>query len=550
MKNSLTLILFLLFNGTLIFAQAPERFNYQAVVRDNGGNVVQNQGVSLKISVLENGASGNVAYAETHNVNTNQFGLVTLAVGGGTLFSGNFSNIDWGVNSHFLQVEIDVTGGSNYAMMGTTQLLAVPYALHATTVENDLVDDADNDPSNEIQSISKSGNTVTLSGGGGSFTDEVDDADNDPGNELQTLTLSGQTLTLSNGNSVTLTGGANTLDQAYDQGGPGLGRSITADAGAVQITTSTPNSIALDIDQNSTGVSIAATNSNAATTFSTIQGITNSNSTMASAVVGNSDGAAWGVSGQVSAGATAGAGVYGSNLRTNGGIGVRGVGFNGTVGETNYRGGFGVYGENFDVNGTGNGIGVAGLGFWGVVGEDRYLGSVSGAYGVFSNGILGASGLKTFQIDHPQDPANKYLRHFSMESDEVLNYYRGNATFDSNGEAVVELPDYFDVINRKFSYQLTPIGAYMPLFIKEKVQGRRFVIGGGTPGLEVSWTLVAERNDPFLQQYPEHRAVEIEKRDGAKGKYLMPALYGADRSQGIFPDRGREVNQQRVGVRK
>ena len=110
--------------------------------------------------------------------------------------------------------------------------------------------------------------------------------------------------------------------------------------------------------------------------------------------------------GQVGATATASAGVYGSNLRTNGGMGVRGVGFNGTVGETNYVAGFGVYGENFDQIGTGNGIGVAGKGYWGVVGEDRYLGTISGAYGVFSNGTLGASGLKTFQIDHPDDPAN------------------------------------------------------------------------------------------------------------------------------------------------
>ncbi len=548
-KIRILLPLLLLLASTAL-AQAPERFNYQAVVRDNGGNQIQNQSVSFRLSILEGGASGTVMYAETHTVNTNQFGLATLPVGGGTLFSGNFANINWGGNTHFLQVETDVTGGSNYAMMGTTQLLAVPYALHATTVENDLVDDADNDPNNELQTISKTGNTVTLSSGGGSYTDEVDDADNDPNNEVQTLTLSGQTLTISNGNSVTLPSGANTLDQAYDQGGAGAGRLITADAGAVQISSSTPNSIVLDLDNTSTGVCLAAENSGASTTFSTVQAITNSGSNQASAVVGNTDGAAWGVSGQVSATATAGAGVYGSNLRTNGGIGVRGVGFNGTVGETNYVAGFGVYGENFDMIGTGNGIGVAGVGYWGVVGEDRYLGSVGGAYGVFSNGTLGASGAKTFQIDHPDDPANKYLRHFSMESNEVLNYYRGNATFDANGEAEVELPDYFEGINREYSYQLTPVGAYMPLFIKEKVQGRRFVIAGGTAGMEVSWGLVAERNDPYFQQYPDQRQVIIEKREGEKGKYLMPALYGEDAAKGILPPTGTEVFQPKVSIQR
>lgn len=548
-KLSILFPLLIILSSTLM-AQTPERFNYQAVVRDNGGNQIQNQTVSFRLSILEGGASGTVMYAETHSVNTNQFGLVTLPVGGGTLFSGSFASINWGGNTHFLQVETDVTGGSSYTLMGTTQLLAVPYALHATTVENDQVDDADNDPNNEIQTISKTGNTVTLSNGGGTYTDDIDDADNDPNNENQTLTLSGQTLTISNGNSVTLTTGGNTLDQAYDQGGAGAGRQITADAGAVQISSGTANAIVLDLDNTNTGVCLAAENSGAGTTFSTVQAITNSASNQASAVVGNTDGAAWGVSGQVSTGATASAAVYGSNLRTNGGMGVRGVGFNGTVGETNYVAGFAVYGENFDMIGTGNGIGVAGKGYWGVVGEDRYLGTIAGAFGVFSNGTLGGSGTKAFQIDHPDDPANKYLRHFSMESDEVLNYYRGNATFDANGEAVVELPDYFDGINRNFSYQLTPVGAYMPLFIKEKVQGNQFVIAGGTAGMEVSWGLVAERNDPYLQQYPDQRQVIIEKRDGDKGKYLMPALYGEDESKGILPKKGTEVDQPKVTLQR
>lgn len=541
MKKIVFPILFLML-GSYVFAQSPQRLNYQAVVRDNAGATVGNQLVSFRLSILEGSAAGNAVYIETQQVNANQFGLVTLAVGGGTTVAGNFANINWAGNTHFMQVELDVNGASNYSLMGTTQLLSVPYALHAQTVENDQVDDADADPANELQGLSKSGNAITLSQGGGTVTDEVDDADADPGNELQTLSLSGQTLSISNGNSVTLAGGGNTLDQAYDQGGAGLGRNITVDAGAVQLTSATPNSIVLDIDQTSTGVAIAAENSNAATTFSTIQAITNSSSNMASAVVGNSDGAAWGVSGQVSATATAQAAVYGSNLRAGGGHGVRGVGFNGVVGETNNRAGFAVYGENFDAAGTGNGVGVAGRGYWGVVGEDRYLGAVTGAYGVFSNGTLGASGVKTFQIDHPNDPANQYLRHFSVESNEVLNLYRGTATFDAQGRAEVQLPDYFHAVNRDFSYQLTPIGAYMPLFIASKIQNGNFVIAGGQPGKEVSWTVTAERNDPYLQAHPEQRQVELEKRAGAKGKYLAPEIYGP--GQGIFPGGERKFEQE------
>ncbi len=533
-----------------LFSQSPQRLNYQAVVRDNAGVAVASQLVSLRMTILEGSTSGNAVYIETHSVTTNQLGLVTLPVGGGNVVTGTFSTIDWASNTHFMQIEIDLSGASNYALMGTSQLLSVPYALHANTVSNDQVDDADADPANELQTLSKNGATISLSNNGGSVTDEVDDADADPANELQSLSLNGLDLSLSNGNTVTLpSGGGNTLDEAYDEGGPGIGRVITADAGAVQITTATPNSIALDVDQASTGVAIAAENSNPATAFSAIQGITNSNSTAASAVVGNSDGAAWGVSGQISATATAQAGVYGSNLRTNGGHGVRGVGFNGVVGETNQRGGFAVFGENFDVNGTGNGVGVAGTGYWGVVGEDRYLGTLVGAYGVFSNGTLGASGTKTFQIDHPLDPENKFLRHFSVESNEVLNLYRGTATFDAQGRAVVELPDYFEAINHRVTYQLTPVGAYMPLFIAEKVKDGMFVIGGGMAGKEVSWTVTAERNDPYLQAYPDQKQVELAKRPGQQGRYLMPELYGGERSTGLLTSPGSTYSQPVLEIR-
>ena len=203
--------------------------------------------------------------------------------------------------------------------------------------------------------------------------------------------------------------------------------------------------------------------------------------------------------------------------------GVTGI----VVGLTGQSTGYGVYGENFDnIAPLGNGIGVSGKGYYGVFGEDRYQGSQPGAYGVYSNGALGATGTKAFRIDHPKDPENKFLRHFSIESDEVLNLYRGTTIFDVNGEAIIELPDYFNNINRNVSYQLTPVGAYMPLFIKEKANGNnQFVVGGGISGKEVSWSVYAERNDLYLQKNPQQRMAELEKRPQEKGKYLIPELY-------------------------
>lgn len=533
------------FVSTTVFAQSPQRISYQAVARDNGGIVIANAPVSFRLSVLENSTSGNSVYSETHNVTTNDYGLANLHLGGGNVASGNFSTIDWGSTTHFIQVEMDASGGSNYQLMGASQLVSVPYAFHANTVENDLVDDADADPTNENQDLTLSGNTLSISNG-----NSITLGDEDPTNEYQMLSISGTDLTLSDGNTVTLpAGGGNTLDEAYDEGGAGAGAAIVADSGPVQISTAGTSAIALDVDNIGTGVGLTVNTTNAANTFSAVQANTNSNSNIASAIIGNTDGAAWGVSGQAGAGSTATAAVYGSNLRTTGGHGVYGIGVNGVVGETNYSQGNAVYGENFDaIAPLGNGVGTAGKGYYGVVGEDRYLGGVAGAYGVFSNGNLAATGTKTFIIDHPDDPENKFLRHFSTESNEVLNIYRGNAEFDANGEAVVELPEYFEKINKNPSYNLTPVGGFAQLYIKEKITDNKFIIGGGQAGMEVSWTVYAERNDAYLQQNPHQRDTEVEKREGQKGKYLIPYLYGAAEEDGIFYQPGGNPKQVEMSV--
>lgn len=196
MKRIFTNLIAGIFCVTL-FAQAPQGMKYQTVVRDNSGNVIANQTVGVKLSILKGGSTGTAVYVETHSVSTNGFGLANMNIGGGTVQSGTFSGIAWGTDSYFVKVEMDVTGGTAYTHFGTSQLLSVPYALHAKTVENS--DDADADATNEIQTISKSGNTITLSNGGGSVTDDVNDPDSDATNEIQTLSISGTQLSLSNG---------------------------------------------------------------------------------------------------------------------------------------------------------------------------------------------------------------------------------------------------------------------------------------------------------------------------------------------------------------
>ncbi|MCH2229225.1 MAG: DUF1566 domain-containing protein [Crocinitomicaceae bacterium] len=189
------------------FGQAPEGFKYQAVVRDASNTILNNQAVGLRMTIQQGSIGGTTVYQETFAPITNAYGLVNLEIGTGTVVIGDFSVIDWSVGPYFIETAVDVTGGSSYAVMGTSQLMSVPYALYANTAENvtnDLVDDADPDPNNEIQLVSFSNDTLYLSNGGQVYLgtygiDLVDDADSDPTNEIQTISRVGTTVTLSNG---------------------------------------------------------------------------------------------------------------------------------------------------------------------------------------------------------------------------------------------------------------------------------------------------------------------------------------------------------------
>lgn len=197
-----------------------------------------------------------------------------------------------------------------------------------------------------------------------------------------------------------------------------------------------------------------------------------------------------------------------------------------------------------DNNGTSSAIGVesvVGAGT-GVRGQSTATsGSTFGVYGqvasaagwgVYSNGRLGASGTKSFMIDHPLDPFNAYLLHYSSESPIPQNRYNGNVYLDGAGRGVVVLPDYFEAINTDHRYVLTPIGAPAPnLFVESEIRGNVFVIAGGVPGQKVSWEVISQRFDAFVQQ--RGAPVEVLKQGAERGKLLMPDLYGQPESMGI-----------------
>ena len=253
MKKQLTL--FILWLSMSIMAQTGG-FNYKALIAENG-NALNTQAVTLKFTVLQNGTTN--VYQETHTTTTDPNGIVSVQVGEGNMLSGDFATIDWGADAYFLKVEIDT--GSGFVDFGTTEFKAVPYAKFADKAGNvfsgnfsdlngipaglsdgdddtHLTDaqiaamgyiknpnDADHDATNELQTISKdASNVVTLSNGGGSFTDadthlseaQVDtyvanngyltgEVDGSITNEIQSLTLNTNELSISDGNTVTFT---------------------------------------------------------------------------------------------------------------------------------------------------------------------------------------------------------------------------------------------------------------------------------------------------------------------------------------------------------
>ncbi len=204
---------------------------------------------------------------------------------------------------------------------------------------------------------------------------------------------------------------------------------------------------------------------------------------------------------------TSGDGVYGQSSGAGDGV----DGFSQT--------GNGVYGRSVD------GIAIYGQG--GNSWAGYFAGNVTITGGLYK-------GAGSFKIDHPQDPTNKYLIHSFVESPDMMNIYNGTVILDNKGNADVELPHYFESLNRDFRYQLTCIGGFAQVYIAEEIAGNNFKIAGGTPGLKVSWQVTGVRQDPYAIQNPI--IVEDDKTGDEIGKYLHPEAYGLPEVMGINHD--------------
>ncbi|MEW5877201.1 MAG: hypothetical protein AB1751_03930 [Acidobacteriota bacterium] len=271
-------------------------------------------------------------------------------------------------------------------------------------------------------------------------------------------------------------------------------------------------------------------------------------------------GTAYGVYGRTDS--TSGYGVYGIALATSGqAFGVRGESASnsgaGLFGWAHATSGsaYGVYGRSDSTSGTA----VFGLAYatsgtnYGVYGQsaspngrgvygyapDAGAGSGPGYAGYFSGdahvtGTL-SKGAGSFKIDHPLDPEHKYLYHSFVESPDMMNIYNGNVVTDEEGRAVVELPEWFEALNRDFRYQLTVIGRFAQAIVEEEIHNNRFVIRTNMANVKVSWQVTGIRKDPFAEA---HRIpVEEEKPPQEQGTYLHPKEWGQPEEKGLdYPE--------------
>jgi hypothetical protein len=235
-------------------------------------------------------------------------------------------------------------------------------------------------------------------------------------------------------------------------------------------------------------------------------------------------------------------GVYGLNTgdgigvtgRSTNGIGVLGdsTGDNGVMGQSSSSSDSGVYGYN-----TNGGFGVAGRTnansgiFAAVFGENTNGGYAAYFAGATNTRGTSTSSLGTYTIDHPQDPANKYLNMEAVAGPEAMNVYNGNVTTDAKGDATVTLPPYVEALNKDFRYQLTVIGIFAQAIVSTEVQKNTFTIKTDKPNVKVSWQVTGTRKDPYAEKHQP--AAEQDKPNIERGYYRHPDLYNQPDSKSV-----------------
>ena len=207
-------------------------------------------------------------------------------------------------------------------------------------------------------------------------------------------------------------------------------------------------------------------------------------------------------------------GVYGYNNGSSGGSAA--IGVQGTLASgSSYVNGYGLYGNATGTGPTNYGVYATAYGA-----STNYAGYFSGTL----YATTASSSIKSFKIDDPRDPANKYLYHSSVESNEMMDLYKGHVTTDASGDGTVQLPSYFVILNKDFEYQLTCVGQFAQAIVSQEISNNQFKIKTDKPNVKVSWQVSGVRQDPAANAYRVKD--EVEKPTSEKGTYLQPELYG------------------------
>ena len=523
-------------------AIVPPVVKFGGVLNDANGKPVTGT-VGITFSLYKESQGGAALWVETQNVTPDKTGHYTVMLGS-TTSQGLSADLFASGEARWLGVQ-----AQGEAEQARTVLMSVPYALKAADAET-------------IGGLPPSA-FVKASGPGaaaGANASQVPAAG---------ITGSGTANHITKWLSPTKLGNSNIFD------GP---------AGKVGIGTTAPGAT---LDVNGTAV----IRSNATVDGSLGAGpITATSSSSGGTGVYANAGSSGGSNGVIAIGATGVAGytsvagsiaVYGNGGSSTGSNGVVGYGATGVAGNSTITGSYGTYGlgstgvwgtstgtgANVGVYGTGatGGTGVYGVGdAWGVLGESSspngsgggfgnsstgdalFTYNQSGGYAAFFDGDVDVDGNLSkaggsFKIDHPLDPANKYLYHSFVESPDMMNIYNGNATTDAQGSAVVQLPEWFETLNRDFRYQLTVIGQFAQAIVASKMANRSFAIKTDKPDVEVSWQVTGVRQDAWANA---HRIpVEVMKPEQERGLYLHPELFGAPAEKSIAAHRHPNVQK-------
>lgn len=561
MKKLFIPLFMLLCIGT-VWSQVPESFNYQAVVRDGSGTIIDNQSINFRTSIRDLSTTGTILYQETHLISTNDFGLANLEIGNGILVSGSFATIPWGINDKYLEVECDPSGGTSFEQMGTARLRSVPYSLFSRNSGSSYWE--------------KDGDNISYSDG------RVGIGTNNP---LNPLHVAGSALFRSTEGGIRISTGSD-WGAIYYANASGMSLNIkfnwgkTIFYGLVGIGTETP-SYPLHVKDSKTGWLVGIHNEKVDTEAHglvtradygdplLVQSLTEnimiiknsgkvgigtltpdarlhvndririgedpSYSTVYGELFHEGAGTGFKIN------AHAGGGGWGDmHLQTNGSTrlfiesgGKVGIGTTSPI-------------HRLQVTATGSenaiqGYSPSGIGVYAVSASNNgifaqssvsYAGYFSG--NVFVTGSL-SKGSGSFVIDHPLDPENKTLRHNFVESPENLLIYRGKAQLDGQGEALVYLPDYFQALTKEdeASIHLTPVGRPFLTGAEWNTDFTAIIIYGDQ-NREVFWEVLADRDDPVIHELG--KPVEEEKGGQntlcEKGLLLYPAAYGFPESKG------------------